>query len=623
MPSVVLNGKTVRLQAGDLIGKGGEADIYKLDANTVLKLFKRSNDPDYTGDVGAQQGAEQRIKEQQLKLPAFPKNLPVEVVAPLALAYSKAGGEVVGYAMPYVSNMEVLMRLSDRQYRETSGIDGNQVVDTFKELHRVFGEIHRSAVVGDVNDLNVLVNATGLKIVDADSMQFGGFYCHTFTNRFVDPLLCEPNRLILAKPHNKDSDWYAYFTMLLQSLLYVGPYGGVHRPKTGKRLQHDARVLARLTVLDSNVLYPKPALPLAVLPDELLGYLEKVYQKDQRGEFPLQYLNNLRWTACTNCGATHARATCPICATGAGYVKTVMTVRGTVTAERVFRTSGRLLYVTSQGGKIRYLYYENGGFYRETGRKVLSGELDPKLRFRIQGAKTLIGKGETIFVLDGDGNQEPRLSTDVYRYTLPVFDANGRHTFWVNGNQLVKDGRFGSEFIGEVLPHQTLVWAGEDRGFGFFQAGQLIRAFLFGAQTGGFNDRVEITSLPGQLIDATCVFGKEYTWMFATVQDQGALLHKCMVIDAQGKLIGEVTATDGDDSWLGAGIRGNLAVGAFLYVATDDGIARIGVDAGQVFLEKQFPDTEPFVDSHTQLVQGQEGIYAVTHNRAITLLKIK
>jgi len=623
MPSVVLNGRTVRLQAGDLIGKGGEADVYKIDAATVLKLFKRANDPDYIGDVNAQQGAELRIQEQQRKLPAFPSHLPIEVVAPTALAYNKAGTEVVGYTMPFVSDMEVLMRLGDRQYRETSGIDGNQVVDTFRTLHRVFSEIHQSAVIGDVNDLNVLVNNTGLKVVDADSMQFGGFYCHTFTNRFVDPLLCEPDRLVLAKPHNENSDWYAYFTMLLQSLLFVGPYGGVHRPAAGKRLQHDARVLARLTVLGSDVMYPKPALPLGVLPDELLGYIEQVYQKDQRGEFPLQYLNNMRWTVCLQCGATHARRTCPVCATGAGYVKSVVTIRGTVTAERIFQTTGRLLHVVNQGGKLRYLYYENGGFYRENGREVLKGGLDAKLRFRIQGSKTLIGSGENVYVLDGEGTQEPRLLTDMYRHTLPVFDANGSHAFWVNGNQLVRDGRYGHEFVGDILPHQTVMWAGEDRGFGFFQAGKLVRAFMFDAQGGKFNDQVEIPSLPGQLIDATCVFGKDHVWTFTTVQDQGVILHKCFVVDKQGKLIAEETATSGDDSWLGNGIRGHLAVGASLYVSTDDGIVRIGIDTRQLFTEKEFPDTEPFVDAHTQLAMGQEGIYAITHNREITLLKIK
>lgn len=623
MPSVTLNGRTVRLQAGDLIGKGGEADVYKIDKNTVLKLFKRVDDPDYIGNVGAQQGAKLRIKEQQRKLPAFPKHLPVEVVAPLELAYDKAGKEVVGYTMPFVSDMEVLMKLGDRQYREISGIDGNQVVDTFKELHRVFGEIHRSAVIGDVNDLNVLVNTTGLKVVDADSMQFGGFYCRTFTNRFVDPLLCEPDQLVLAKPHNEDSDWYAYFTMLLQSLLYVGPYGGVHRPQTGKRLQHDARVLARLTVLGSDVIYPKPALPLSVLPDDLLGYIEQVYEKDQRGEFPLRYLENMRWTVCAQCGATHARRICPVCATGTGYVKSVVTVRGTVTAERIFRTSGRLLCVVNQGGKLRYLYHQNGAFYREGGREVLQGELDSKLRFRIQGAKTLIGKDDTVFVLDGEGTQEPRTTTDIYRHALPVFDANGSHTFWVNGNQLVRDGRYGPEFIGDVLPHQTLLWVGDDQGFGFFQAGKIVRAFLFETSGGGFNDQVEIPSLPGQLIDATCVFGKDISWLFVTVQDQGVVLHKCFVIDKQGKLLAETTAPDGEDSWLGSGIRGNLAVGASLYASTDDGIVRIGVDAGQLFTEKEFPDTEPFVDSHTQLAMGQGGIYAITQNREITLLKIK
>jgi H/ACA ribonucleoprotein complex subunit 3 len=604
-----------------VIGKGGEADIFKLDAATVLKLYKQPADPDYTGNTVAQLGAKARIAEQQRKLPAFPKNLPSEIVTPTALAYNKTGDQVVGYTMPYVDGMDVLMRLGDRQYRETSGTDANQVMSTFRALHQVVTTLHAChVVIGDFNDLNVLTNDKTFRIVDADSMQFDAFACHTFTNRFVDPLRCDPTMLTLARPHNEQSDWYAYFIMLLQSLLYVGPYGGVHRPKNGKRLQFDARVLARLTVLNDDVIYPKPALPLRTLPDEVLGYMQSVFEQDKREVFPLRLLDGLRWTTCAKCGFTHARSVCPGCSAPGAPTQTV-TIRGTVTAHRLFQTKGRLLHVARQAGKLHYLYHEDGAFYREAGRKLFVGDLDPELRFRIQDKTTLIGKRGTLLSLNEAGESQ-RLTTDTYHGTLPIFDANARDAFWVNNGQLLKSDRLGSRYVGDVLLGQTLFWTGDAFGFGFYQAGQLTRAFTFTPQMRGINDQVDITSLPGQLIDATCVFSDTHAWFMTTSQEQGELLHRCYVLDQQGAVLAQSSAKHGEDVWLGDGIRGHLAVGSSLYVATNEGIMRVGIEGSAIHQERQFPDTEPFVDTHTQLVAGPGGIYAVS-SQEITLLEIR
>jgi H/ACA ribonucleoprotein complex subunit 3 len=604
-----------------VIGKGGEADIFKLDPSTVLKLYKQPTDPDYVGDINAQMGAKARLIEQQNKLPVFPAHLPVEIVTPISLAYERVGGQIVGYKMPYVDGMDVLMRLGDRQYRETGGIDANQVINIFRRLHRTVAELHaHNVVIGDFNDLNVLANNDAIRIVDADSMQFAPYHCHTFTSRFVDPLLCDGSVLALSRPHNEQSDWYAYFIMLLQSLLYVGPYGGVHRPKQGKRLQFDARVLARLTVLDSDIIYPKPAMPLIALPDEVLEYMQSVFKMDKREVFPTRLLDGLRWTTCVKCGNTHARSVCPSCS-APGVLKQTVTIRGTVTARRVFRTTGRLLNVVSQEGKLRYLYHENGAFYRESDRKLFSGDLSPDLRFRIQGGATLIGKNGALLSIDESGTSQ-RLTTDMYHQALPIFDANARHAFWVNNGQLLKSGRLGPSYVGDVLTGQTLFWTGGTFGFGFYQAGQLMRAFTFKPNIRGINDQVDIASLPGQLIDATCSFSDTHAWFMTTSQEQGDLVHRCFVLDSQGKVLARSSAKQGEDVWLGDGIRGHLAVDSSLYVATNEGIVRVGLNGADLHQERKFPDTEPFVDTHTQLVAGPGGIYAVS-TREITLLEIR
>lgn len=620
MATVIVKGRQVRLTPAMVIGKGGEADIYNLGNGTVLKLFKRADDPDYQGNPDAQQGATLRLQEHQQKLPAFPSQLPAAVTSPEALAYNKAKQKVVGYTMPYLEKMVVLLSYGDRQYREQGGIDGNQVVTIFRNLHEVVRQIHaQNVVIGDFNDLNIMVAPDGsVQLIDADSMQFGPFRCHTFTARFVDPLCCASDALTLNSPHNEDSDWYAFTTMLFQSLLFVGPYGGVHKPKAGKRLQHDKRVLQRVTIFDSEVVYPKPAVPLAVLPDELLEYFRNVYERNQRGVFPIKLLQSLRWTTCKNCGTEHARPICPDCA-APGVARQTMVTRGAVTARRVFYTQGQLLETAFQHGTLRFLYHEGEAFKRENGHVVVKAPLDPELRFRLQGANTLIGKQQRLLVFTADGNVTQLNTTTAGK--LPVFDTNEDHRFWVEDEQLVRDDRLGNQFLGTILPGHTLIWTGNRFGFGLYQAGSLVRSFVFDTQGNSLNDRVPITNLPGQLIDASCVFSDRLAWFMVRLQENGRIANRCFVIDSNGQLIAEAEGDD-DSSWLAQGIRGHMAVGQALFAATDTGIVKLEVGNGMVQVAQTFPDTEPFVDAHSKLLPAAGGIHVVS-SKEITLLKLR
>jgi len=620
MNTVRVGGKLVRIASSQAVGKGGEADIFNLGNGQVLKLYKRPDDADYIGNQTAQHGAWQRIEEQQRKLPAFPRGLPPEVVAPTEVVFDQRGSRIVGYTMPFISGAEVLLRLGDRQYREQGGVDGNQVVATFRKLHEAVSKVHQARVViGDFNDLNVLVGADQrIFLVDADSMQFGRFFCRTFTARFVDPLLCEPDQLALARPHNERSDWYAFAVMLMQSLLYVGPYGGVHRPKAGRRLQHDARALQRLTVFDSDVVYPRPALPLGVLSDDLLGHFEQVFAHDLRGQFPGRLLELLRWTTCAKCGAVHARAVCPECA-APGVVKESVTIRGTVKATRVFRTKGHILHAVVQRGNLHYLYHEDGAFRREGDRIVVNGTLDPELRFRISRGTSLLGRRNRLLAFEPSGERDLH-QTDTAGH-LSIFDANEQGYYWISGGQLVRSGTIGPEYIGDVLSGRTLFWTGNRFGFGFYQAGQLSRSFVFNTEGRGINDRVAIPALPGQLIDATCVFSDKLAWFMVSVQDGGRIVNRCFVVSSKGEVLAETEASEDDDSWLAAGIRGHFAGGDSLFAATDDGIVRVQLDGSLMRAAQTFPDTKPFVSSYHQLLPGPGGIYAV-RPQDITLLTI-
>jgi H/ACA ribonucleoprotein complex subunit 3 len=620
MPNTIYIGKKrLSLQPRMVIGQGGEAIVYKIPGGEALKVYMKPDDPMYHGDREAQEGARLRIDEHQKKLPAFPGGLPDRVVAPVKLAMDSPSGPIGGYTMSFLSEMEPLLSYSERRFREQQGLDPNQVVGIFRDLHHLVSQVHdHGVVIGDFNDLNVLVrDAEEAYVVDADSMQFGPYHCRTFTARFVDPLLCGPDKLVLRQPHCVNSDWYAFATMLFQCMLFINPYfGGVHKPKKGKPFRNDARVLNRVTVLSPEVIYPKVAIDPNVLPDELLDYFSQLYEKDQRGVFPELLLENLRWTSCSSCGSWHARATCPACA-APSPLKQAVSVRGTVSATQLFHTSGVILYATHQGGEVRYVYHENGHYKREGDRNVLPGELDGKLRVRIRADDTVFAKGAQAAVVGKDGSRRKFTTEKVGE--LPIFDANAKHLFWLEQGSLVRDGELGPVTIGRVLQNQTLVWAGTRFGFGFYRAGALVRGLIFDNERKAINDTVPLPPLRGNLIDATCVFTDHLVWFMLRVQDSGVIQHHCYVVNDKAELLAQAVNQEGDNTWLGESIRGHLAIGSHLYVATDSGLTRIGMSGNRLEVEREFPDTEPFVNSSTQLLPGKGGIIAVSSKEIVQL----
>ncbi|MEY4723731.1 MAG: hypothetical protein RLZZ324_1244 [Candidatus Parcubacteria bacterium] len=622
MTDVYVSGTRYTLGPSNAIGKGGEADVYDIGGGRVLKLFKTPDHPDLVGMPEAQQAAMERIATHQTKLAAFPKGLPDRVIAPLDLATNKAGTRIVGYVMRFQVGTE-LLRYSERSFR--GGIPNAKVVPIFKDLHATVGGVHASGVViGDFNDLNVLVaNGEQAFIVDADSMQFGKFLSMVYTDRFVDPLCCDAkaSRLMLCRPHNAASDWYAFAVMLMQSLLFVDPYGGVYRPKGGTAIKHNARPLHRITVFHPDVKYPKPAVPYGMLSDDLLQAFHRVFEKDERGVFPLALIEGMRWTACTTCGTEHARAKCPSCnqAAPAAVVQTVK-VRGTVTATRIFQTSGIILRAAMQGDKLRWLHHEGDAYKREDGSTVISGALDPQMRFRIRGDATVIGKNGKAVTLSPGKPPESRV-VDGYGQ-LPVFDANERNVFWTQSDQLRKDGSYGDEDVGATLSGKTLFWVGSHFGLGFYRAGGLQQAFVFDAKSKGINDNVKLPRMGGKLVDASCAFCKDRAWLFTAVQEGPVTMHRVAVVLPDGTLVATAQAEAGAEPWM-TSVGNGFAAGDALFAATDDGIVRLaftmGAGGGTIAKVKEFPDTEPFVDSSTRLFGGSTGLIAVGQKEIVTL----
>jgi hypothetical protein len=428
---------------------------------------------------------------------------------------------------------------------------------------------------------------------------------------------------VLVRSHNPNSDWYAFAVMLMQSLLFVDPYGGVYKPKASQvnsspKILHEGRSLHRITVFHPDVKYPKPAIPYCVLPDDLLNYFHRCFIQDQRGEFPNHLLASLHWSKCSGCGIEYARNTCPIC--HSSIVIPTIPIQGTnITVTQIFQTEGVILQASLQGDRLHWLYYEQGEFKREDGNVVLKGELG-SMRFWLHGKSSLVGKQGQVITL---GEPNSRLAVDSYQ-GLPMCDLNGYGRYWLHNGQLMRDGLLGAEYIGDVLTNQTQFWVGDRFGFGFYRAGNLQVAFVFDANGHSLNDNVKLPSWSGELIEANCVFSDKYCWLFLAMQANGTRQVLIYIISATGEVIAESSLQELTCLFniQLSNIHGSYAVGNFLLASTDDGIVRVEVQNEQIIQTKSFPETEPYIDTNNQLFATKEGIYVVNGKKISLLQKV-
>jgi hypothetical protein len=321
-----VDGVRRELAPSALLGEGGEAEVYDLGDGRAVKLWKPADHADYQGQPAAQAAAAARFDERPRRLRTLPA-LPAAIVAPIGFALAGARStKVVGYVMPRVAGA-TLHRYGEPRWRRDQAIAGDDVVAALLALHDALAALHRAGVVvGDCNDLNVLVDGRAVHLIDLDSYQLPGAPCTVFSERFVDPRLCDGDQLIPLRPHDPDSDWFAFAAMVCRTLLWVGPWGGVHQPADpARRCPPSLRPLRGVSVFAADVVYPRAARSVATLPAALRDHLGDVFERGVRGVFPRALLATLRLRPCAACGEEHAAPRCPACQAQAARPAVVVT----------------------------------------------------------------------------------------------------------------------------------------------------------------------------------------------------------------------------------------------------------------------------------------------------------
>jgi H/ACA ribonucleoprotein complex subunit 3 len=589
---IFIKNQKANLNPKDVIGEGGEAKIFSLN-NLAVKIYHDNMVTEKRGN----------------KLRSFPRNLPEKLIGPIDLASDKKD-RIVGFTMKMLKDAECFLMLSNIRYR--SNFPNEKVMKIFKDALQTLKNIHNQGiVVGDLNDLNLMFKTDEAFYIDADSMQFGKYPCEVATEEFLDPKLYGLD-FSLRPFFTKESDYYSFSVMLFKSLLFVNPFGGVHKsyPNLLRRAQK------RITIFDPQVKIPKFAVHYKVLPDEMLQYFHNMFAKDCRGSMSMDLLENIRWTKCTTCGLVHARDLCPQCSqkSPAAVIQTKVVNRKCV-AEIIFRTKGRIMSPAVQYGKIKYLVEENGVVRRENGEKVFEGNPDNFTRFSIMGNQTLIGRKNRLIVLE---KEKVVLETNTGTLgNLPVFESNDSEYCRLQGDMLIAGE---NKIIGNVLENQTWLKIGPRFGVGFYRVGKKTVAFIFNSRNPGINDDIKIPAIVGQLTDAECVFSETHALLLFSTMESGKAFNSMHLLSANGNLVASAKEKK-DDSRMLSKIHNKTLGGDRIISANEDGLSLIKAEQG-FFQETQlFSDTEPFVDEEMQIFSAPDGIYVVSE-KEIKLLKL-
>ena len=635
----------LRLREDALLGVGGEARVYRAmiapGDERAVKIYHPLD--------ARLRGSSWRVAEDQRqrrfdKIQAFPNHLPPAVIAPQELVHD-AHGEPIGYAMCVVDGGHELSRLSRRPFRE-GVIDNARVTALFRDLYLTLAALHaRGIVVGDLNDGNglftlalasPLTQAPRVWLIDADSMQIPGFACDVFHERTLDPRLYGVD-LSRGDAYDAESDWYAFAVLFFSSLLYVHPYGGVHKslPTLLRRAE------ARMSVLASEVRRPRVAVDPRVVGDDLYAYFSEVFDDDRRGIFPATLLE-LQWRRCARCGVEHVGSRCPVCSrrgtgpsvgsmsastsvgnTKAAMLPTLVQVvdHGACRATTLFTTRGRVVMAARSLGKLCWIAADGGVLCREDGRCVLTQAPLPGMRFAIAGASTWIGHGERLVRVEGEQPQE-QLQTACGLGGEAVFGASADlGCVHADAGWLVA-ARSGLR-LGQIVAGQSWLRVSGRQGCGFYRAGALTIAFVFDGVRGGLTT-LSLPDIQGRIVDAACAFdasvGGRVLLGIATERD-GHRRHALYLLDMRGQILARLAGAPEDAPFL-ASVHGKALAGERVLSATEEGLVVLDATSGVLAPRRRFADTQPFIGAETALLSGPGGTIYATGDREIVQLRL-
>ncbi|MDA0244144.1 MAG: hypothetical protein OT477_12065 [Chloroflexi bacterium] len=469
--TIVLNGKTHKLDQADLLQAGGEGMVFALGDDRAVKVYHQTT-------------AAQQQKLAQFVGVSMAGRLPAAVIAPQELIYNPQG-EIIGFTMRRMAaEAQPFKKLANPQYDRQHKLGIPQLVAYLQDIHTTLNALHQQGiVVGDLNDHNLFFLPQNSQPphtawIDVDSYQWGGYPCPVALQTFLDPYLYPITDFGEQPVFSEGSDWYAFFVLLVKTLLLTHPYGGTHH--SHKSLT--ARAENKITLLHGAVVYPKQARPPEILSDELLAHFQRVFGRGERPPFPPRLLADYAQSLieCPQCGLHYPaqRPNCPTCRQQT-FVPQPSQRAGTLKFRLLLETPGHIVQIwlkpeNNYGSHNRFhalvqhnnlyslIYAGMNGVIDEM--PLFTGE--PGYRFGLFGHHLVVNPPQRphLLILDVSG-QEPHMAgmveTAAFEGTA-VFATTPSYLYRIASGYILRgqmqDGKLAEEMIGTAHRQQTQLW---------------------------------------------------------------------------------------------------------------------------------------------------------------------
>lgn len=630
--TVIVNGHKYSIDQQNVLGTGGEATVVRVNdsgGSWAVKIY-------HTADFA-------RVE----KIKAFvgsSLSLPTNVYAPQHLAFDTKK-KIVGFAMNLIpKGYEVVQMLSSKKFRRANPAFNSQfVTDLFIGDYETTESLHAAnIVIGDNNDLNKMFDMRSPQsaFIDVDSFQIGRFPCMVGTETYLDPSLF--NIDLSAKCHFKtEHDWYAFWAMYIKSLIMVHPYGGVHN----QYRSIPQRALAKVTIFDSSVKYPKSALNIDLLSDALKGITERIFARGERFKPDIAILREYRdsLVECKSCGTWHPgeQNHCPQCSTinTQQIQRQVNVVKApgnrTVNCEQMLSTPGNFVWSKLHGSEV-YAIAREGSEYvlyaksRNVNRRLpLFPTNGTNPRFDLFAGRYLVvskdqlNSGITVYDTSGTLREMEQSVCDQF---------HGRRTFACSKDHLVR-ARNGVLYRGSVDPilkkymetklfdvMQNQTWFvaspldGTIFGFERFFSNMSVfvvrfennRTFRHDVKMPQFDQHETILSVSVRFAVTSVLFlmkteikGKTYTRVFVIKINGGDIISHYRV---------EALSSDTHRNIHGKAFGKPSGMNGIILHATDDGVVQEIIGANRIDKQSLLSETEQFVAEGDSLSQYQSGI---------------
>lgn len=622
-------GEIVALDQMPLLGQGGEATVVGM-GNKAIKIYHQI-DPT-------------RIA----KIKKWITHPPIPYVCSPQDIVTDAHDNVVGFAMPLIpSGHKTVQALCTRSFRNSHPeVSSKFIADLFLNAHATVSKLHPNIIVGDYNDLNVMFKDPSMLFIDVDSFQIENFPCVVGTENFLPPELYDLN-LAIKSYYKPEHDWYAFFVMLIRSLLMTHIYGGSHKdiPTLPKR------ALAKVTVFDSSVKYPKIAYHPDLLNNDLRSLADRMFSKGERFVFPAEVLQEYRdsLVECPSCHVWHPaeRTSCPQCATintqqVQRKVSVTQTDTGKASYREIFTTKGNFIWWKIINARVYAIAIEKGAYYLYKQESLMESPTKMTLfttrrnpKFDLFDKYLVVSpdpSSDELLLLDISGEKPVgyvKKTTDTYDGDR-IFAASRNHLFRIwqgylyRGTHLPSINQFVENQIIAVAKNQTWITANSNGThiFGFQRFFDMCEYFLYRFDRKEHGERYTI-SFPAfdtaeSILDIQVEFWSHYLLCLMKTERKGTTYTRVFVLDDEGNILSQyrTKALSSDTHRLitGKAFAKPPKTDGIVLHSTDDGVVQQTMAKNQMGTFKLFSETEPYISEGNALTIFGNGVMIISND---------